>query len=55
MTAGTDENGGETEVEGDLESMQGVEPEVGLMRWVEEVRELVCSSAERFAGLEIDL
>jgi hypothetical protein len=22
--------------------MQGVEPEVGLMRWVEQLRELVC-------------
>jgi hypothetical protein len=42
MVPGVDEEGGENEVEGDLESMQGVEPDVGLIRWVEEVRELVC-------------
>ncbi|KAI9632711.1 protein regulator of cytokinesis 1 [Dioszegia hungarica] len=40
MVPGVDEEGGENEVEGDLESMQGVEPDVGLIRWVEEVREL---------------
>lgn len=51
-TTNIGEDGEAVEVESDLEAMQGVEPEMGLIRWVEAVRELVGLLAPAGGGKE---